>query len=493
MLKRFVIAAVVIVLLSTAATASALLLEIKDDASLINQNPQVQVSKGVLEDVNEGGAKTIMVLGSDRRFTDGKAPSRSDTVMLVRLDPDKGATSVMSLPRDLKVTIPNQGIDKLNAAYAYGGENLTIKTVKALLAPHSPTGKFPISHVVNINFGGFQRAVNHFNCMYIDVDKEYFNDNNPPAGGGGNYASINVKAGYQRLCGQDSLDYVRYRHFDSDLVRAARQQQFIKQAKAQVGVDKLVSDRKDLLKIFGRYTTTDIRGTRQILSLLKLTLNSSKKPLREIQFPAASTGSFVTANENGLTRAVKRFMNADLGTGKSNTPLESDEQSKKSSKKTKKKKQKELDLASSGVVAAKTEGEDQAVALATKVAMPVLYPKVKTPASQYMTDQSRSYILEDRQNHKYPSYRMVVKTRLVGQYYGIQGTKWTDPPILDGPHDTRKIGGRDFSIYKDGAGIQLIALKTKDGSYWVSNTLSQSLSNAQMLAIARTLGPIGGK
>lgn len=490
MLKRFVFAAVVIVLLSTAATASALLLEIKDDASLINQNPQVRVSKGVLEDVNEGGAKTIMVLGSDRRFSDGKVPSRSDTVMLVRMDPDKGATSVMSLPRDLKVTIPNQGVDKLNAAYAYGGEELTIKTVKALLAPHSPTGKFPISHVVNINFGGFQRAVNHFNCMYIDVDRKYFNDN---SGFGENYAAINVPAGYQRLCGQDSLDYVRFRHQDSDLVRSARQQEFLRQAKAQIGVDKLVSDRKDLLKIFGRYTTTDIRGTNQILSLLKLTLNSSKKPLREIQFPAAPTGTFVTASDSGLNRAVKRFMNADLGTGQAKAPVETDEQSKTSSKKSKKKKAKLQSISSSGVIIAKTEGEDQAVALAPKVAMPVFYPKVKTPASQYMTDQSRAYILEDRQNHKFPSYRIVVKTRLVGQYYGIQGTKWQTPPILEEEDEVRKMNGREFRIYKDGTHIRLVALKTKDGSYWVSNTLSQSLSNAQMLAIARTLGPIGGK
>ena len=431
-----------------------------------------------------------MVLGSDRRFAEGKkAASRSDTVLLVRMDPDKGATSVMSLPRDLKVTIRG-GTDKLNAAYAYGGEELTIQTVKNLLKPHSPTGKFPISHVVNINFGGFQRAVNYFDCMYIDVDRKYFNDN---SGFGENYAVIDVPAGYQRLCGQDALDYVRFRHQDSDLVRAARQQEFLRQAKAQVGVDKLVNNREDLLRIFGRYTQTDIRGTREILSLLKLTLSSSKKPLREIQFPASSTGSFVTASDSGLDRAVKRFMNADLGTGKAKAPVETDEQSKTSSAKSKKKKAKEQSIASSGVVIAKAEGEDQAVALATKVAMPVLYPKVKTPASQYMKDQSRSYILEDRQNHKYPSYRIVVKTRLVGQFFGIQGTKWQTPPILEEEDEVRKIGGREFRIYKDGNRIRIIALKTKDGSYWISNTLSQSLSNAQMLAIARTLGPIGGK
>jgi LCP family protein required for cell wall assembly len=490
MLKRFAIAAVAIVLLSTATTASALLLELDKDAAFLEQNARIKVTPGILDDVDAGNAKTIMVLGSDKRLDEGKkAASRSDTVMLVRMDPDKGATSVMSLPRDLKVTIRG-ATDKLNAAYAYGGEELTIQTVKNLLKPHSPTGKFPISHVVNINFGGFQRAVNYFDCMYIDVDKEYFNDN---SGFGENYATIDVPAGYQRLCGEDSLDYVRYRHGDSDLVRGARQQEYLRQAKAQVGIGELVDNKDQLLKIFGRYTTTDIRGSRQVLSLLKLTLNSSKKPLREIQFPAAETGSFVTATEGGLDRAVKRFMNADLGTGAPKTPVETEAEAKKSSKKTKKKKQRQQSIAKSGVVIAKQEGEDQAIALATKVAMPVLFPKVKTPLAQYMADQSRSYILEDRQNHKFPSYRIVVKTRDIGQYYGIQGTKWENPPILEEEDEVRKIKGREFRIYKDGNRIRIVALKTKNGSYWVSNTLSQSLSNAQMLAIARTLGPIGSK
>src|SRR3954462_9394695 len=267
MYKRFAIAGVLITLLTAGTVASAGLLEVKDLVSVIRDESAGHVIpglKGALDDVPAGKPQTILVLGSDRRFVDIKQdnPARSDTMMLVRLDPSKEATAVMNIPRDLKVPIqvPGGGIDttKINAAYSYGGPQLTVKTVRNLL-------HIPINHVVNVNFGGFRRAVDRLGCVFTDVDRRYFNDNHPPYGGGGNYAAIDVKAGYQKLCGQDALDYVRYRHFDSDLVRAARQQQFLSDAKDQIGVGKVFSNRKDLLRIFGRYTQTDINSNEAIL------------------------------------------------------------------------------------------------------------------------------------------------------------------------------------------------------------------------------------
>src|SRR5262249_61312489 len=105
-------------------------------------------------------------------------------------------------------------------------------------------------------------------------------------GGGGLHARTAAPAGYQKLCGSDALDYVRYRHLDSDLVRAARQQSFLAQAKDQIGVSGVFSDRKKLLQIFARSVRTDIRSSHSILSLLKLVAESSSKPVAEIQFPA---------------------------------------------------------------------------------------------------------------------------------------------------------------------------------------------------------------
>ena len=84
-----------------------------------------------------GQPQTILILGSDQRWSDVKKnnptlarnnPARSDTILLVRMDPNQEATAVLSLPRDLKVLIPGFGINKINAAYSLGGPALTAAT-----------------------------------------------------------------------------------------------------------------------------------------------------------------------------------------------------------------------------------------------------------------------------------------------------------------------------------------------------------------------------
>ena len=81
----------------------------------------------------------------------------------------------------------------------------------------------------------------------------------------------------------------------------------------------------------------------------------------------------------------------------------------------------------------------------------------------------------------------MVSKGLAGEYYGIQGMTWKDPPILDNPDEVRESGGRKFQLYYDGRRLRLVAWKTRRAVYWVSNTLSQSLNKRQMLAIAESL------
>ena len=75
----------------------------------------------------------------------------------------------------------------------------------------------------------------------------------------------------------------------------------------------------------------------------------------------------------------------------------------------------------------------------------------------------------------------------MGEYYGVQGTDWRDPPILGKPSETRNVSGRKLMLFRDGSRLSLVAWRTDNAVYWVSNTLSLSLTNAQMLAIARSL------
>jgi LCP family protein required for cell wall assembly len=497
MWKRFLLAALTIVVASAAVVSTTVLLEVEGAAQIFDDYSTPLFAdgeeQGVLDDVDSGGPQTIMLLGSDERYVDRvqKNPVRSDTIILVRLDPGAGATAVMSLPRDLKVEIPGRGTDRINAAYAIGGPKLTVRTVRNLLRSAAPDGFFPINHVVNVNFGGFQRAVNRLGCIYVDVDRRYFNDNNPPYGGGPNYATIDVGAGYQRMCGKDALDYVRYRHFDSDLVRAARQQEFLRQAKEQVGVSSIFNDRTELLKIFARYSQTDIHGTSAILRLLKLTVESAQNPVQEVQFPGEIAGDYVEVSPERLRTAVNRFMNARASPGRRGTERKTSNPGKKATP-TEKRKARRAGLPP-GVLLARTANEDAAVQVATKTTMPVVFARAQLATSRLQADDSRAYKITTRTGRKYDAYRMVYKTNEVGQYYGVQGTRWKAAPILDDPSERRRIRGRTYELFFDGDRLRLVAWRTKDAAYWVSNTLLQTLSNRQMLAIAGSLSRIGDK
>src|SRR6478736_1033514 len=201
--------------------------------------------------------------------------------LLLRLDPDKNAIALMSIPRDLKVEIPGYGTEKFNAAYTYGGPKLTLRVVKEL------TG-LPINHVVNVDFLGFVRAVDAIGCVY--VDRRYYHSN---AESSEEYAEINVQPGYQLLCGKKALQYVRYRHTDTDLVRSSRQQDFISAARQRISIQDLVLDQSGLIDIFTKYTTSDINDKETMLQVLKLFLASRNASISEIHFPAILGPSYV--------------------------------------------------------------------------------------------------------------------------------------------------------------------------------------------------------
>ncbi len=488
-LKKGALAGLVIVLLTATTVASAALLEVDQLVNIVRSEGQsIPGVKNALDSVDGGGPQTILIIGSDRRYKDRgtKGGARSDTLMLVRLDPNKEATALMSIPRDLKVDIPGYGSDKINAAFSFGGPKLTLKTVRNLLA-------IKINHIVEVNFSGFQRAVNRLGCVYVDVDRRYYHSNVGLAPSA-QYAEINIKPGYQRLCGQQSLDFVRFRYADSDFVRAARQQDFLRQAKSQFSLSSLLGDRKELVRIFARYTRTDVRSNDSILQLLKLAFLSSKNPIREVHFPAVALpgGSYLTISPQNLQTAVDEFENLDASGGARQTG----DKSKKAKKVRRKQKQKSSATLPAGIVADKAEGEKQAIAAAVKTPMPVYFPAARLASSRYSSGESdypatRAYRIKDRAKTSFAAYRMVLSTGEAGQYYGIQGTTWKAPPLLDDPSETVRMANRSYELFYDGSRLRLVALRTPRGVYWVSNTLSQTLTNKQMRAIARSLTPLG--
>ena len=200
-----------IVVAAVAATvATGTLLEVKAFTDALKQSPQLKLG-GELASANAGGPQTLLLIGSDKRAKgaiDASNPPHSDTMILVRLDPNQPNTTMLSVPRDLKVAIhPDHGppsTQKINAAYTLGGAKLAVKTVKQVLGVQ-------INHVIDINFGGFKALVDYLGCIYVQVDRRYYHSN-LGLGLGQTYDEINIQPGYQKLCGENALHYLSLIH-----------------------------------------------------------------------------------------------------------------------------------------------------------------------------------------------------------------------------------------------------------------------------------------
>ncbi len=499
---RFTLASVTIVAVCAAATASSILLYIGSIADALSHNNKLQSKvERILAQTHGGEPENILIIGSDKRASEPEDPGRSDTTLLLRLDPDKNAIALMSIPRDLKVEIPGFGTEKFNAAYTYGGPKLTLQVVKEL------TG-LPINHVVNVDYLGFVKAVDAIDCVYVDVDRRYYHSNVgvPPSE---EYAEINVQPGYQLLCGKKALQYVRYRHTDTDLVRAARQQDFLSAARQRVPIDQLVLGRNELIDIFTKYTTSDISDTETMLQVLKLFIASRNAAIKEVHFPAELGPSFVYATPEAIGEAVDKFLGIEASGGPRGV-LEGGEPPQSKSKKKGKGKAKQgrsqpkkphvkpKPPGSDGLVAAGEAGELEGKSVARKVSngFPVFYAS-RLPAeafyvesnSYYHVQDPRVYHFKDTDGKRHAAYRMVAEygPEYDTQYFGLQGIQgWSDPPILDNPSETRTIHGREYEIFVDGDRVSMIAWHRGDSTYWISNSLLQSLTNDQMLGMARS-------
>ena len=118
--------------------------------------------------------------------------------------------------------------------------------------------------------------------------------------------------------------------------------------------------------------------------------------------------------------------------------------------------------------------------------LPAFYPTIRTSESIYPYGP-RVYRIKGDDGKAYRAYRMVLKRGdLLGENYGVQGTTWKDPPIARDPQEERTIKGRTYELHYDGDRLRLVAWRTPKGTYWISNTLLLSLTNRQMMAIARS-------
>ncbi|HXB63754.1 MAG TPA: LCP family protein [Solirubrobacteraceae bacterium] len=521
---RFALAGVLIVLLCGGATAAVTVRTANHIADeVFPRLNQIHTPKGLVASIYSGGPKTFLILGSDKRYGSKNAEEReagahSDTILLVRFDPEQEQTSVLSIPRDLLVSIkmPDGALmypEKINAAYTLGsmlpghdeGANLAAETIKTVLPGLELNG------IIDVTFAGFIRVVDSLGCVYVNVDHRYFNENigTPET----DYTNIDLQPGYQKLCYENALAYVRYRHDDSDFVRVARQQDFLRDLREQVSPELNQIDQ--VAKEVGHAISTNFAPSASVLlELAKLIGFSQGQPLRQVKFKTENDsytlngGSYVTSSAELEQATLHEFLYghqhlrplgaAGAGSGRGSSGS-SGASSRSGASRAGARRQSSSDRraashgapaptpAEEGLYPTSPAGQQAAVSAAPQVPFPLLYPRLQTgPASP---EGVRPYALRDRQTNLHHAYTAVFQ-QSDGGYYDVEGTDWLDPPIVADPQETRHVGRRTYLIFADGAHIHMVAWREHHVLYWVINTLLEELSNQQMLTIADSTQPL---
>jgi LCP family protein required for cell wall assembly len=521
--------------------------------------------------------------------------------MLVRIDPRTHLISLLSLPRDLWVTIPGFGQDKINAAYSDGGPKLALQTVKLATGLH-------VNYLIGVNFHSFTSLVNEMGGVYVPVDQAYVHTNaeNNALPVSERWSAIDIQPGYQLLNGPNALAFSRFRHTDSDFYRTARQQTFLHAFEQKVSsrfhgisftdlgtiksVIDTISSNVDIAGASGgiglqtmlKYATlaysikghivsarlqatTGMIGAASVVEATPAAMHQAVYAFTHPQKVPSPTNQLPTAPSH--RKAKHRFtpavapstvslsvLNGTLKTGEAATAAQQLAKfgytTSSGNAPTQSYAQTWVYYASGHAKAAAdvahivahgaptapmpatiASAEDVVVvigsdfsgklaiapprsahtsafppditpdsqayltefrALKHHVTFPVLYPTVTQQSSDVPSlDPIRAYHIAANGRHLSSLYAYFQMPSTPGANWGIEETRFADAPILANPSAVRRIGGRSYRFYFNGAKIHMIAFLQHGTAYWVQNTLLDDLSNADMIAIAKSLRPAG--
>jgi LCP family protein required for cell wall assembly len=549
-------------------------------------------------------AAIALVIGYDHRAGDGNSPSRSDTMMLIRADPVTQTISLLSFPRDLIVplycpgkggTTVGQGTGRINSAYAFCGPGGSLETVRHL------TG-LPINYLISVNFLGFIGVVNKLGGVWMDIDRRYYNKNVGTINT--DFANIDLQPGYQHLTGKQALDFVRFRHTDSDLYRLARQQEFVSAMRQQVSHSLGPTSIPGLVNTITHHQYVEIaRGGRELnlSDIYKYATFAYGLPhghVFQVKIGDVVCQNECEASDTSIQDAVQQFLNPDVqassaatdaalrrkptarkrtippkrvtlsvlngngvpgsasnasfllrqkgyttvlppGGQPANAPTWNYFHSKVYFDPTRPKVGKiaaeqvakligSADVApmpakiqpySNGALLTAVVGSTfhNQLAPVTVPQAPVYHPpnvrrdpgetrgllmglRKRLPFTvQYPTLLERNSTLDNTLGDTpwriyplggQPTIRLTFRTGMIGDYWGIQETRWANAPALADKNRTVRMGGREFDLYYSASNLHMVVLRDGGATYWVVNTLVNTLSNETMLAIARGLRPL---
>jgi len=240
--------------------------------------------------ISQGERVNILLLGVDKRPQE-EGPCRTDTMIVVTVDPATNTAGMLSIPRDLYVEIPGYGLNRINVAhfigdrdnYPGGGPALAKKTVQYNLG-------VPIHYYIRINFQGFRDIIDALGGITVEVEKEIWDDQYPDENYG--YMTIHIPAGVQQMDGETALRYARTRHDGTDFTRLRRQQKVLFAIREKALSLDLIPRLPELLRTMGYTVDTDL-DLEEVLTLAQIARQIEKEDIRSATIDETMTVSVI--------------------------------------------------------------------------------------------------------------------------------------------------------------------------------------------------------
>jgi len=308
--RVLIVAAVVLVLALAAAAIYAVTIDrsvtqnITRGVDLPGDTPSPGETARPTKEPLETGTLNYVLLGSDSRDPNHEGNGRSDSVMVVHLNAERNKAYIISFPRDMYVDIPGYGKNKLNAAFAFGGPPLTVRTLEDLTGVR-------MDHVVLVDFEGFIKLTEDLGGVTV-VNKTEFSSH-----------GFDYPKGKITIKGQRALWFVRERHAlpGGDLDRAENQRAVIKAVVAKGLSAGVVSDPATFTKFIGnvaRNLVVDNSLSDDEIRRTALSLRLSSKDIELMQAPLSGF-----AKEGGQSvDIVDQAKLAELGEALKNDTVE---------------------------------------------------------------------------------------------------------------------------------------------------------------------------
>ncbi len=581
----------VLIILGAAFAGGAYLYFNREVQAVRAHTADVKIAQKRLSIPLPGQPAIALIAGYDHRANEAKGtPSRSDTLMLLRADPQQKAISMLSFPRDMIVNVACPGQPtfrgKINAAYTECGARGTLETVKDL------TG-LPINYLITVNFHGFRQIVDKLGGVWMDVDRRYYNKNTGSAAT--NYSDIDLNAGYQRLNGSDALSFVRFRHTDSDFYRVIRQQMFVKALKEQIQHNFSPFKLPGIVGAITKSVEVGVGGGegltgKTVLSYALFAYGLPAGHFFQAKIQGLTGYSSVTTSDQNLQDAIREFTTPDVEAPTKATDVTLGRRIRSAAPRAQDttllvlngngitgsaatagyqfaRRGYQIVVPPSGMPAnaptfdyfhstvyydpTRSGGKAAATTLANLfgdadvAALPATIPSygsmlvavvgqtfhgsiAPAPVDETPKPQKANVVFNPALSHnlvrdaqrklpframvpsvmerssvpdmeepnrvywigKHRALRLVYRTGGT-EYWGIEETDWTDAPILSGKNSTHVLKGRPYDLYYSGPHLHMVVLRWGGVTYWVVNTLQDSLSNETMLAIAKGLRTYG--